>query len=370
MFGSLSSFPRKIWDGLKGLSPQSLFQREVGGNPPPTGEDFGQVIDEVIATQTGILDVHQLVCEIDNKVNELELKEGQPGKDGESIKGDKGDKGDPGESIKGDKGDKGEPGESIKGDKGDPGESIKGDPGESIKGDKGDPGESIKGDKGDPGKDSSANIIERWEQWREDKLYPAGSLVECYGNTYYTDRETKNEPPTSPNYLYSKNNPPTPWVLKHKGSVGGGGSSTPGKDGYTPIKGKDYFDGVNGKDGAGIVPLSAIADSPIKCGQPIYIKANTHADLAQANIKDTLTIGLAYTDSDVNVEYLTEGAIDLANWTDVTGTVTLTVGDYFLSSTVVGRLTTVVPNTGFVIRVGHAIGPTTFIIKIETPIKL
>ena len=97
MFGSLSSFPRKIWDGLKGLSPQSRFQREVGGNPVSTGEDFGQIIDEVIAAQNGVLDVHQLACDIDNKLTEIQLTSGPAGKDG--IDGVDGKDGKDGESI-------------------------------------------------------------------------------------------------------------------------------------------------------------------------------------------------------------------------------------------------------------------------------
>jgi hypothetical protein len=372
VFGNLSVYPRKIWDGLRGLSPQSQFQREVGENPPLTGEDGSQIIDEVIKLEEQTLGLHSLVCdgqnktqgEIDNLKQEIADISKQSGLQG--LKGDVGDQGPQG--LKGDVGDRGPQG--LKGDVGDQGpQGLKGDVGDQgpqgLKGDVGDRGPQ--GLKGESGKDSSVNIIERWEQWREDKVYPANSLVECYGNTYYTDRETKNEPPTSPNYLYSKNNPPTPWVLKHRGSVGGGGSSTPGKDGYTPIKGVDYFDG---KDGAGIVPLSAIADAVIKLGQPLYIKSNAHAGLALATMKATLVIGLAFDDSTTDIEYLTDGVITQSDWTNVTGTVALTIGDYFLDATVAGKLTTVVPNTGFVMRVGAALSPTTFSIKIETPIKL
>lgn len=50
--------------------------------------------------------------------------------------------------------------------------------------------------------------------------------------------------------------PITPRVIARQGSPGVAGQSIKGSDGYTPIKGLDYFDGrdgTNGKDGESVV---------------------------------------------------------------------------------------------------------------------
>jgi hypothetical protein len=95
------------------------------------------------------LEYRRIIAELQAEVAQIKLgvfeilkdvKNGDPGPPGESIKGDPGPPGPPGESIKGDPGPPGEPGEIrfIKGEPGPPGESIRGDPGPP-----GPPGESI-----------------------------------------------------------------------------------------------------------------------------------------------------------------------------------------------------------------------------------
>lgn len=122
----------------------------------------------------------------------------QEAKESGEFKGEKGDKGERGErGLQGVQGERGADG--AKGDKGDRGEQgIQGIQG--AKGDKGDIGEpGAKGDKGD---------AFTYEDFTPEQL---ASL--------------KGE----------------------KGDTGAAGKN--GEDGYTPVKGVDYFDGVNGKDG-------------------------------------------------------------------------------------------------------------------------
>jgi hypothetical protein len=119
--------------------------------------------------------------------------------------------------------------------------------------------------------------------------------------------------------------------------------------------------------------VSAEADVAITVGQPLYIKPDTHAGLAQGDTQGTLPAGLAYADaaSGHAVEYLTDGVITQSDWTNVTGAATLTIGVYYLSVDVAGQLTPVAPTiTGYVVRVGRALSPDTFSIEIEPPIQL
>jgi hypothetical protein len=124
---------------------------------------FDDVADEIFKSVESYLGrslapITEKLRDLSEKLSKIETKpgpQGLPGKDGESIKGEKGE---PGESIvgapgpAGPQGERGPAGESIKGDKGDPGESIVGPPGPAgPAGPTGPAGDSIKGDKGDPG---------------------------------------------------------------------------------------------------------------------------------------------------------------------------------------------------------------------------
>jgi hypothetical protein len=311
MYGSKSSFPADgPWNGLDGLSPQSQYQREVDGNPPPTGQDISQIIDEVIAAQNGVLDVHQLACQTDTKVDsvksELEAKI---------------------EEVK-----------KMPGPKGDPGESIKGDPGESIKGDKGDPGESIKGDKGDPGETPTVEIISETEIKIGDK-------------TIILPRGPQGKPGKAP-------------VVRRPivGGTLGGFAGTPGQKGDK---------GDPGSGGGGV--QTAEVDSNCVVGQPLFIRANTHAELAQADAGSTIAVGLSNSDTLANhaVEYLTDSSITQDDWSNVIedGSPSLTIGVYFLSL-VAGKITPVCPTTGYIQRVGRALSPTCLDIEITGEIKL
>ena len=80
--------------------------------------------------------------------------------------------------------------------------------------------------------------------------------------------------------------------------------------------------------------ISAQAEVAIAIGQPVYIKSNTHADLAYSNdATASKMIGLALTSAGAgfSVKYITDGKITLADWSAVLGTTNLTPGaDYYL----------------------------------------
>lgn len=121
---------------------------------------------------------------------------------------------------------------------------------------------------------------------------------------------------------------------------------------------------------------NAETDVDVIVGQPLYLQSNGHLDLAQANAIATCRIcGLALTDANATtaVNYSVDGTVDRADWTPVTGTVSLTPGaPYYLSPDEPGKLTTIAPETvgQIVALVGFAISATRFAIEVQTPILL
>jgi hypothetical protein len=112
-------------------------------------------------------------------------------------------------------------------------------------------------------------------------------------------------------------------------------------------------------------------------GMAVYVSAVDEVQLAQADIVATSrVIGLVKSASIASTStgtILTDGILDVADWTDVTGTEFLTAGlSYYLSATTPGQLTTTRPVGGgeSVVYVGRAISTTTLEISIERPILL
>lgn len=124
--------------------------------------------------------------------------------------------------------------------------------------------------------------------------------------------------------------------------------------------------------GGGDTPYAAEVDSDVEKGQPLYVLANTHVDLAEADdVPQARVAGIANEDAvaTTSVDYLTEGRITKADWTGVTGTALLTPGAvYYLGG--LGLLTTIAPTSGFIVSCGRAINTTTFDIEISPPIRL
>lgn len=122
--------------------------------------------------------------------------------------------------------------------------------------------------------------------------------------------------------------------------------------------------------------LAGEADQPIVKGQLLYLKLNSHLDLAQADaIATAAVIGLALSNAATatSVNYATDGYIDQDDWSAVTGSPTLAPGAlYFLSATTAGQLTTTAPTLPgqVVIEVGRAVSSKRLAIEIQPPILL
>ena len=95
-------------------------------------------------------------------------------------------------------------------------------------------------------------------------------------------------------------------------------------------------------------------------GKAVYYNGTTLV-LARSDIASTLATELISSIPSVNSIVTTQiGALTLANWTNVTGTTTLTAGEYyFVSNTTAGQLTATEPSTGFSNPILKAISTTT-----------
>ena len=257
------------------------------------------IIDNALAEKASITDVTNYIEE--NK-EELRGPQGEPGKDGidgkdftydmfteeqlASLKGEKGDQGLPGK--KGDKGDKG--------DTGTPGQ----DGYTPIKG-----VDYFDGEKGEPGKDG--------QDGKDGKDFTYDMFTEEQLAALKGEKGEKGD----------------------QGEVGPkGDQGEPGADGYTPIKGVDYFDGAkgekgdqgevgpagaNGKDGVSVTHAwegsilsitSASGTTTADLRGPKGDKGDKGEDGTGVNVKtnasECIEIGDAYIDADGNLQILTE----------------------------------------------------------------
>ena len=121
-----------------------------------------------------------------------------------------------------------------------------------------------------------------------------------------------------------------------------------------------------------VISMTNSNAGPILLGQPTYIDGSSSVDLAQANAAATSSIiGLVAETSISSAatgSIQTNGALTSADWTAVTGGVTLTAGaDYFLDAASPGMLTTTPPvgNPNSVTCVGVATSTDTLQIRIE-----
>ena len=136
------------------------------------------------------------------------------------------------------------------------------------------------------------------------------------------------------------------------------------------------FAGTAGSHEGGIPEVPAIFDSETKKGMVVYVPSSGHADLAQADAAATArAVGLATADVAALAagNYVTEGIVEQADWTLVTGAATLTPGVYYyLSESAAGKLTTTAPTTisQYVVAIGRALSTTQLDVEISQPILL
>lgn len=100
------------------------------------------------------------------------------------------------------------------------------------------------------------------------------------------------------------------------------------------------------------------ADSAIARGQPVYVKASGHIDLARADaMPQAGYAGLATAAAAATfaASYAT-GVLSLADWSAIAGAQYLTPGAvYYLSPATAGQITTVAPASGYLVVVGRAL---------------
>ena len=115
------------------------------------------------------------------------------------------------------------------------------------------------------------------------------------------------------------------------------------------------------------------AKEAVSAGMAVYCSAGFQVLKA---VNDTAAkaevMGLAKADAalDAYTKVQAEGFFELADWTAVIGSATLTPGtEYFLDATA-GLLTSTPPATGYSVLVGRAVKPTMLQLKIGTPIAL
>jgi len=114
------------------------------------------------------------------------------------------------------------------------------------------------------------------------------------------------------------------------------------------------------------------AGENIVAGAPLYLVA-TQVFHAQAIAVKYQVAGLAleYTLAGEQCDYFAEGSIELSDWTDVAGTVTLVTGSvYYLDNLFPGKITNIVPTTGYVVRIGRAMSESKLDAETFSSVKL
>ena len=130
----------------------------------------------------------------------------------------------------------------------------------------------------------------------------------------------------------------------------------------------DLIEDVLGKE-------TVIFDSTMVAGQPVYTSSNDNVDLADASaLATSMLVGLAFSDATAtnSGEVLTNGVLQLSDWTNIIGSTNLTSGSTYYLSTTAGELTTTPPSVAgeIVAPMGIALSSIDFNIIIGTRIKL
>lgn len=111
--------------------------------------------------------------------------------------------------------------------------------------------------------------------------------------------------------------------------------------------------------------LSAGAVVACSAGNEVERALNSDAAKAEA-------IGVAMTAAalDAPVKVQSEGYFELADWTNIAGSAQLAAAaDYYLDAAA-GKITSVPPTAGHLVRIGRAVKPTVLQLRIDSPIRL
>lgn len=119
--------------------------------------------------------------------------------------------------------------------------------------------------------------------------------------------------------------------------------------------------------------FSTIVDENIVQGTPVYLKATGNLGIAASMEEKFRVAGLMFQDtlSGTTGVYITQGKLELLDWTQITGTVTLVPGSqYFLHPITEGKLTDTPPVAGFLVPVGQAQSTTELNIELQQTVRL
>lgn len=117
-------------------------------------------------------------------------------------------------------------------------------------------------------------------------------------------------------------------------------------------------------------------EEAVLAGQVLYMQANSKVKLAKADsTAHTNVCGLAIANALIggSCTFIQDGKLTMADWTNVVGAATLSVGaTYYLDPTNFGKLTTVAPTTvgQYVMSIGLAVASDTLELDIEQGILL
>lgn len=130
---------------------------------------------------------------------------------------------------------------------------------------------------------------------------------------------------------------------------------------------------VEGTDSDMVIRIENQDSVTIQAGDIIAVTTGGGL-LASASNNTKNAIGVAKTVAAVGdpFDVVTDGVIDIADWTHVVGTALLTPNQAYWLSTTAGNLTTTPPNTdGQIVQyIGRGLSTTQLLVEIDSPIKL
>lgn len=109
----------------------------------------------------------------------------------------------------------------------------------------------------------------------------------------------------------------------------------------------------------------------INAGAPLYI-LESKVFQAQAVAEKYQVAGLALKLTGINMPcmFLSEGPLELMDWSNITGTITLIAGSIYFLDVLPGRIINIGPTSGYVVRIGRAISTTMLDVEIFPSVKL
>lgn len=115
------------------------------------------------------------------------------------------------------------------------------------------------------------------------------------------------------------------------------------------------------------------SDADLIPGTPVYLTSAGHlAQAAALSLQTAQAVGLstAQTGAGDTGAYTADGRITRADWSAITGTVTLTVGQMYYLSDVPGKLQSAPPASGYQLGMGRAVYPDTLDVELGELIQL